>query len=273
MIGTWHLILSAMALGCMLIAAVAAVHGLRSPRRWHGPVMAIMTGQAILVNVALLMWRAWDLGLVDSVWTLYQALTVFATLVAGLALVSQATRRMRGLHVLLLPLAAVLQAACFTALDRDTLAPTMKPWFVVHMASIVLGATGFSAGAMAGLAYLMVNRRLRRRLPAMLGGPMPSLETLEVFGRQTTWIGFVLLTFGILTGVCGVAHSGEWARYLRDPFVVFTGVAWLLYAAALVAIRVQPSLRGRRAAWLAVWWFVVLAVVFFVAGMASSTHQ
>ena len=273
MITTWQLILSAAVLAYLVTAAVLALVQIRRQANWRGPVMRVMVGHALVGNIVVLIWRAWAAGAEEALSHSFDSILLFATLLAGLAAVSPVFGRLGALHVLLLPVAAAVQASAFLTIGEHAVRFSYKPWFITHMASMILGATCFVAGGVAGMAYLWVNRRLRNKQSQRVLGAMPPLESLEVFGRRTVAIGFGLLTFGILTGMCGIAHNAEqWRLFARDPLVIFTGVMWLLYATALLGLRLKPDLRGRRAAWLAVWSLVLLMFVFVLADVFSPTH-
>jgi len=272
-ITTWQLILSAAVLAYLVTAAVLALLPMLRRTNWRVPVMRVMVGHALAGNIVVLVWRAWQAGADEAFRHSFDSILLFATLLAGLAALSPVIGRLGALHVLLLPVAAAVQASAFMTIGEHVVRLPYKPWFIAHMASMILGATCFAAGGVAGVAYLWVNRRLRNKQPQPALGAMPPLESLEVFGRRTVAIGFGLLTFGILTGICGVAHNTEqWRLFARDPLVIFTGVMWLLYAAALLGLRLKPDLRGRRAAWLAVWSLVLLMFVFVLADVFSQTH-
>jgi ABC-type uncharacterized transport system permease subunit len=272
-ISTWQLILSAAVLAYLVTAAVLAVLQMRRRADWRGPVMRVMIGHALAGNIVVLIWRAWAAGPEEALSHSFDSILLFATLLAGLAAFSPVIGRLGALHVLLLPVAAAVQASAFLTIGEHTVRFAYKPWFITHMASMILGATCFAAGGVAGMAYLWVNRRLRNKRAQPVLGTMPPLESLEVFGRRMVVIGFGLLTFGILTGICGIAHNTEkWRLFAHDPLVIFTVVMWLLYAAALLGLRLKPDLRGRRAAWLAVWSLVLLMFVFVLADVFSQTH-
>lgn len=273
MITTWQLILSAAVLAYLATAAVLALITMRRQASWRTPVMRVMVAHALAGNIVVLVWRAWQAGADEAFRHSFDSILLFATLLAGLAALSPLIGRLGALHVLLLPVAAAVQASAFLAIGEHAVRLPYKPWFITHMASMILGATCFAAGGVAGMAYLWVNRRLRNKRPQPALGAMPPLESLEVFGRRMVALGFGLLTFGILTGICGIAHNTEqWRLFAHDPLVIFTGVMWVLYAAALLGLRLKPDLRGRRAAWLAVWSLVLLMFVFVLADVFSQTH-
>ncbi len=89
-------------------------------------------------------------------------------------------------------------------------------------------------------------RMLRRKQVSTLFGQVPSLESLERFGRGAVAAGFPLLTFGMLTGFCKAAQSDEpWRSLQRGGPTI--GL-WLVYAVALAAIWLRVSFRGPKAA-------------------------
>ena len=130
----------------------------------------------------------------------------------------------------------------------------------------------FGVAAAASVVYLLAERRLKRRLPAIgalpavgsigttgaRGPARPSLETLDSWNRYGITFGFLALTIAALTGTSWLLLSGGSAvagRGLGDvvrflfskPQYTLSIVTWLIYA-ALLGARLLAGLRGRRAA-------------------------
>jgi ABC-type uncharacterized transport system permease subunit len=134
----------------------------------------------------------------------------------------------------------------------------------------------FLAGGLAGVVYLMVYHRLRRKQACRLLGRVASLEALEKFGRWMPNIGFPLFTYGILTGICGVWHRTQDVKqtaWYLDPAFIFSMIAWMVYGYLCYGSLFKPQVRGRRAAVLSTYGLGLVVVAFLFREFLSPIHQ
>jgi len=145
------------------------------------------------------------------------------------------------------------------------LMPALKSnWLLVHVVTCFLGYAAFAlAFGTAGL-YLYQARRPRPSLP-----PLRQLDRLIY---QTTTLGFLLLTLGILTGA--VWAESAWGRYWSwDPKETWSLITWLIYVTLLHA-RLVKGWQGRRIAWLAVLGFLAVLFTYFgVSFLLTGLHS
>jgi cytochrome c-type biogenesis protein CcsB len=137
------------------------------------------------------------------------------------------------------------------------LMPALKSnWLLIHVVTCFLGYAAFTLGFGVAMLYLAREWRPRPSLP-----PQPQLDRLLY---QTTMIGFLLLTLGILTGAVWAEQA--WGRYWSwDPKETWSLITWLIYATLLHA-RLVKGWQGRRIAWLGVLGF--MAVLFTYLGVS-----
>lgn len=170
--------------------------------------------------------------------------------------------RLGALGMFLSPLAAVLLGTSLVVPHRGGVAALAaapkEVWLPLHLGLVFAGVGGFALSFGVGVAYLWVRSRLRqRKLTGMKR--LPPLGLLDRIQLRATLFGFVFLTLGIAVG-------GAWAAatlpepWAFDPKVVFTGVVWLWYGAALQG-RLLFGLTGR--------WSALASIVGF-AGMVFS---
>lgn len=115
-----------------------------------------------------------------------------------------------------------------------------------HVGANALGLVAFSLAFGAALGYVIQERMLRRR---QLGGVfqrLPALEVLDSFSFRAGIIGFLFLTFGMVTGTFWLLDTSA------DPSAVnlaqaFGIATWGIFATVLL-LRVGIGWRGRRAA-------------------------
>jgi ABC-type uncharacterized transport system permease subunit len=127
---------------------------------------------------------------------------------------------------------------------------------------MLAGFAGFTVAAgMAGL-YLGEERRHKRRDARVLRLRLPPLEGLDRLAARTSAAGLGLLTAGIVLGLASLDRGD-----LDAAMAVTIGI-WALYACVLL-LRRDARLHGRRAAWLLLVGFALVAVVLPLTHFAS----
>ena len=239
---------------------------------WLWPILVILLNGYVLAARAL---AAEDLRHVFV--GRFDVTLLFATTLTLVAAYAQHFSSIRGLDGFLLPVATVFQVFAFAQLGEPLLRYDTASWFIVHQISMIVAATFLVCGGAGGGVYLLLLRALRRKQPSPLFGHLAPLESWERFGRWNLIIGFALLSFGILTGMCEAYQSVQAAKATRqawatDKFILACFLMWALYALAIGASVFVPRFRGRRAAQLALGTGALLVFIFLVVQNVSSVH-
>jgi len=261
-------------IGFTLGATAAYVH-LRRRSRWAPTLLRIAVVAALGANAIFIAGGIGRDGLSETFRTSFDSVLLLATLIGLVGVIAHLSAALGGVDGFLFMGAALVQLASLTVVNRPSMMTTARPWFTTHVFAFALSGTFFITGGVAGIAYLLVHRMLRRKPTSTLVGHVASLESLERFGRWMPVIGLPLFTFGILTGFCGVAHRpdiGRAAWYLALSFV-FSIVAWGVYAYLSYCAMYRPQIRGRRAATLATYGLGLIVVVFLFRELLSPIHQ
>ncbi|MCK4660516.1 MAG: cytochrome c biogenesis protein CcsA [Phycisphaerae bacterium] len=258
------------------VATTGATLRVRYQEKGVGKVVPSLTALAVALNIAALLWRALDVS--DARHILANRFDVnllFATLVIAVSFHSQLRPAIRGLDTFLLPIALFVQVFSFLSIRKPQLPGNIHSWFVLHQVSFTIGMTLLMCGGVAGGAYLLLNRVLRSKRPSSLLWRLAPLESWERWGRWSLLLGFLCITFGMLTGICQASRSSSTTSrdWFADKFIIGCIVVWILYAVGIVASWVVPRFRGRRSAILAVAGGVVLVVVFLVVEQLSGVHR
>jgi len=128
-------------------------------------------------------------------------------------------------------------------------------FLVLHVGLVLAAFAGFTlAAALSGL-YLWQERRLKSRKPGTVLGRMPSLVGLETLSARTVVFALPALTTGIVAGLVRLRDSGGGL----DALMAVTLLTWLVYAVFLL-VRFEFGWRGRRAAYLLLAGFALVAV-------------
>ncbi len=188
----------------------------------------------------------------------YESLVFFAWSLPAVGLLAFRKNLQGWLGAVVSMLACLLLAYASFGADADIrpLMPALKSnWLLIHVMTAFLGYAAFSVAFGAALLYLVKDRR-----PQAL---LPTLPLLDRLMYRAIMLGFLLLTFGILTGA--VWAETAWGKYWSwDPKETWSLITWLIYASMLHA-RLLKGWQGRRIAWLALLGF--LAVIFTYLGV------
>jgi len=138
--------------------------------------------------------------------------------------------------------------------------PVLKAgWIYIHIPLMILSVACLTISFITAIMYLLQERQLKLKRPSFWDR-LPSLETSEQLSYKSLWIGFFLLTLGMVTGMI-------WSKYLRGHYwswdykEIWSLVTWALYAVLLNG-RMLSAWRGRKAAYLAIVGFVLILFTF-----------
>lgn len=143
-------------------------------------------------------------------------------------------------------------------------------WLFLHPMIWVSAYACLFVTAIAGLMYLLQERELKQKTFGAWFHRLPALSTINEIASHATFIGFSLLTAGILTGILLSWQQDKtiWHNDIKEIFAVLT---WILYL-FLTIYRVSADWRGRSAAWLGIFGFGLILLTFFGARMLTNFH-
>jgi ABC-type uncharacterized transport system permease subunit len=119
-------------------------------------------------------------------------------------------------------------------------------WLVVHIVLVLVGYAALVMTAVASVAYLIQERRLKAK---QSGSRLPPLATLDDLVSGSLGVGFAFITLGLVIGILwAFIESGTgWISDARIDLSLFT---WALLLVTLF-LRASAGWRGRKAALLA----------------------
>ena len=266
-----------------LAAIVLAVRRIRQADTKTGPLWPI---QSLLGLVTLLCLGAfvYRVQVVHKAWVPVQAhvdgLLLIGLLLAPAIIYIQSRPRLFGLSLFAIPLLTLTLAwgVCATLwtyrpFSLDTFAPA---WTVFHFTMTYLGLLSYAIGAAGGAMYLFVQGRLKAKAGLGQVNPMASLETLETLIIRAATLGFVLLTLSLVSGLVMVTNAVEATSlgkaWWSSPKVWLASAAWIVYA-VLINVRSFSTVRGRRAAWLAIAGLVLVLATYGAVEAIDRTQQ
>jgi ABC-type uncharacterized transport system permease subunit len=210
-----------------------------------------------LVQTALLALQAarFD-GFPWSSWA--GSLNLFVWLVVGAYLIWGCQPRYRLLGLAVLPLAVTLfvlaRIGGGTGVGGQSHYSNL--FLVLHVGLVLAAFAGFTLAAALSALYLWQERRLKRRETKILRVRAPALARLDELAGRTIAFALPALTLGIAVGIARLQDRGGGF----DALMVVTVATWAVYVGYL-ALRHFGGWRGRRAAYLVLAGFVLVAIV------------
>lgn len=131
-----------------------------------------------------------------------------------------------------------------------------NPWHETHSAMSVLAYGALALAAVAGVMFLILDKQLKdQQLKSGLFRNLPPVRELLVSLERLLWLGWALLTVGVVAGFL----MPQTTTAIAHPAAAVG--AWAAYAILLVVKRVR-GLTGRRLSLLTVLLFVLSLAVF-----------
>lgn len=132
------------------------------------------------------------------------------------------------------------------------------------MTHIVFATSGEAFAIIAfgiSVIYLWQRRVLKQKLLKQLSNRVPAIDNLENYLNKSLWIGFILMTLALLSGVF---FFQNWGNQYSDVFikVIWAISIWIWYLAILIA-RYTFQLPMRTIAKMSLIGFFLLTLTFF----------
>jgi len=155
---------------------------------------------------------------------------------------------LQGLQMLVLPAAAGCLLIAAALPEAHPLSHTELPLFRAHLLVSLLAYSLFTIAALHALLMALTEHRLHDHMLSKMLRNLPPLLTMETLLFRIIWVGFVLLTLAILSGVLFSEELFGKALQLSHK-TLFALLSWCIYAALLGGRQIY-GWRGRTAiAW------------------------
>ncbi len=244
----------------------------------------LATGTAICglalntAGIAVRWWETYRLGIGHApLANFYESLIFFAWAIMLLYLVMEWRIQNRILGPFVTPVAFLSMAFASLSPDETTriqpLIPALQSnWLTSHVVTCFMGYGAFTIAF--GLGVLFFARRFAAGdgNPSKAGkGHFPGEGAIEELIYQSTIMGFIFLSLGIITGA--VWANFAWGSYWSwDPKETWSLITWLIYAALLHA-RLVRGWRGKRIALMAIAGFVSVLFTYLGVNYLDSLHS
>ncbi|MHC5061324.1 MAG: cytochrome c biogenesis protein CcsA [Planctomycetota bacterium] len=261
-----------------LVSGLVALCQLRSGVDKYGRLMIALIALAVPLESIILIFRASAINDVPLT-GLFESMIVL-TIVFGLTFLflSAAVRQVWfGLVMAWLLFAMAILSAIVAAPAGNLQLQARTPWIVAHGLAMVSAGAMITFAAAAALLFLLARWKLKRKQIYKVIGKLPNIEKLESMNVFALRVSFVLMTFGLVTGiglavvkakVIGVG-AVEW---MVDPKIVLIAIAWVLLA-VMSGLRHIAALRGKVVATVTVAAFVVILFAFVGTAVFCGTRH
>ncbi len=264
-----NVLLFKITLGCYLAGTILFLFSLWSPRQRPARLSVGATVLGFTFHTAGLVARGVEGGYFPLS-SPVEAMVFFSWTLVLIFLGVEYRHRVHVLGSLILPLALISLVSVATVPEKFRSLPSslQGAWLGFHTTLSLLGIAGFTLAFVAGVVYLVEERLLKSKRFNGLYRKLPSLELLDAFNRRAIFLGFSLLTLGIITGSLWAGEIGGAYWQWRNPKQALAVVTWFFYLAMLHG-RITIGWRAKRAAYLAIIGFI--GVVFTVVALFLGT--
>ena len=76
----------------------------------------------------------------------------------------------------------------------------------MHVGALLFAYASFALACVIGITYVLLFRELKRRTPGVFFQRLPSLQVLDRMNMRAVWIGWLLLTIGLVGGAAVAAR-------------------------------------------------------------------
>ena len=151
--------------------------------------------------------------------------------------------------------------AAMQSREVKELMPALKSgWLAIHVSTAIIAYGPFGVSFAVSLLYLL---RGKRKDNEFWQKNIPEEERLDLISYRAVSLGFLFLTFVIITGAIWAEQA--WGSYWSwDPKETWALITWIIYAIYL-HLRISRGWKGKAAAVFAVIGFI--AVIFTYIGV------
>jgi len=195
---------------------------------------------------------------------LSESLCFLAWCITMIFLLSGVRYKLNALGPFILPLVSSLMIFFQVLQEKQrTLPPILKSgWVYFHGGVAFVAYAAFFLTFIAGILYLIQEKELRSKRFRFLYFRLPSLQASDELFQRSLFTGFVAMTLTIISGSFWARQA--WGRFWAwDPKETAALATWIIYL-FLIACRLSPRWRGKRAAYIGIIGFVAVLLTFCV---------
>ena len=190
---------------------------------------------------------------------IYKVATLFCWTIVALVLLSSLKRPIENLFILIFPLAIIGILAAIGLSGPFTTHSQYSTGMATHILLAILATSVITIAALQAVLISFQNRQLKEKHSVRFIHHLPPLQTMEGLLFEIVWVGLILLSGVILTGVIFMDDLLE--QHLSHK-LFFSVIAWAVFAVLLWG-RHKLGWRGRTAIRWTLTGFAFLVLAYF----------
>jgi ABC-type uncharacterized transport system permease subunit len=237
-----------LALVCFLLGSACSIYSLAGGKHQTSNLTLALIAIGFVFGSVFLFVRGHVIGRCP-ITNQFELLTFMTWSMVLIYLVVGSAYRLSLMGAFTAPAASVLLlfAVLVPESQRVMVRTKVNPWLEAHTSFSIVACGAFALACIAGVMYLFQERQLKNRHPGSMFFRLPPINALTVANSRLLWLGFWLLTVGLLTGFF-IGTEIDWIK------AVWSILVWCLYGGILIA-------RWRHA--MAAKWIAGLSIIAF----------
>ena len=205
--------------------------------------------------------------------TVFEVLSMLALLMTVMLLTIEVKTGEKSLGAFIFPLVFCLQVISLMGNRIPILDDSIiqMPLLSFHTLTTVIGYTCFIYSFILAIMYLSLLKRFEEKKYDTIFFGMPPLDLLEKLNVITLFVGFVLLSIGLITG--GWLSVLIWKEIpFLDPKIFLTICLWFIYLVSLLA-RSLFKMRGKTMSYASITGFILIIVIIMLESLTHATQH
>lgn len=225
---------------------------------------------SIVLHISFLIYIASVEGRL-ALTTIFEALSMLALLLSMMLVSMEIKTNEKSLGAFIFPLVFCLQVISLLGKRIPILDDNIirMPLLSFHTLTTVIGYTCFIYSFILAIMYLYLLKRFKAKKYDSIFFGLPPLDLLEKLNIITLFIGFILLSFGLVTG--GWLSILIWNKIpFLDPKIFLTICLWFIYLVSLLA-RLVFKLRGKTMSHASIIGFLLIIIIITLESLTQVT--
>ena len=226
---------------CFAAAVVGVIQLLTQGEKLRRSLL-VLVSLAVTLEAVILIFRAIAIKAVPLT-GLFESMIVL-TIVFGLIylFLSIAIHKVWFASVMVwVMLLLVLMAGIVAEPASQAHAAASTPWAIAHAIAMILGGASAMLATASAVLYLFAERKLKQKNLLHVLGKVPNIEKLEHMNLLGLKSCFVLMTFGLASGIGLAATSASLNMtaidLLTDSKIILITIVWLLLGTIMVLLK------------------------------------
>lgn len=259
------IIIGIIAVAFYLCGAILQYFSLKGRHKSHRNQVLLLGLLALVCHVISFNGTLYSHGILDL--SFYKIASLIGWLMALLTTLSSIKKPLHNLFIGIYPIAAAALSIELLMLSSDNSIKVVQQWSPQMASHILLSIFAYSVLAIAAMQATLLavqDYHLRSHQTNNLVMGLPPLQTMEQLLFELTWVGVVLLTASIISGMFFIENM--FAQHLAHK-TILSIIAWVIFSSLLVG-RHLLGWRGTTAIRWTISGYILLMLAVFGSKLA-----